>query len=119
VYSDTCIIGQEVKRHAAVLSLRSQIHSISNNPILIKAYDKKILITHDVTEKIMEQVRPDILILSGMHPIVFKKAGQSRQISAIIISPEASPGFRLPLKPSLTADTVHYVRKDGAFNLRL
>jgi competence protein ComEC len=120
LYSDTCLIGQEVKRHSAVLSLKPEVNVVRGVPTLIKVFNKRILITEDVTEKVMEQVKPDILILSGTHPLVSRNAGRVAKVSAVVISPEASSGFRLPAKsPVANADTVHYVRKDGAFYLRL
>ena len=120
LYSDSCIVGQEVKRHCAVLSLKSEMHVIRDIPTLIKTENKRILITGYVTEKVMAQARPDILILSGSHPVVLRDAGRGEKISVIIISPEASSGFRLPLNsPLANADTVHYAKKDGAFYLRL
>jgi competence protein ComEC len=120
LYSDTCVLGQEVKRHSAVLSLKPDVNVISASPTLIKALNKRILITENVTEKVIAQVRPDIIILSGSHPVVFRNAGRGERISAVIISPEASAGFRIPVKAAVAdADTVHYVRKDGAFYIRL
>jgi len=120
LFSDTCLIGQEVKRHRAVLSLKPEVNVVRRIPTLIKAFNKRILITEDVTEKVMEQAKPDILILYGTRPVVSRNAGRVAKISAVVISPEASNGFRLPAKsPLANADTVHYVRKDGAFYLRL
>jgi competence protein ComEC len=120
LYSDTCVLGQEVKRHSSVLSLKPDINVISGSPTLIKTLNKRILITENVTEKVMAQARPDIIILSGPHPVVFRNAGRSEKLSAVIISPEASAGFRIPVKTAVSdADTVHYVRKDGAFYFRL
>jgi competence protein ComEC len=120
LFSDTCLIGQEVKRHSAVLSLKPEVNVVRGIPTLIKACNKRILITKDVTEKVLEQAKPDILILCGTHPVVSGYAGRVAKISVVVISPEASNGFRLPAKSPLTnADTVHYVRKDGAFYSRL
>jgi len=120
LYSDSGIIGQEVKRHCAVLSLKPEINLVSDSPVLIRASNKRILITKGVTEKFIEQTNPDIIILAGSHPVVFRNAGHSNKISAVIISSEASSGFRFPVKSAVAyADTVHYVRKDGAFYLRL
>lgn len=118
LYTDSCIAGQEVKRHSAVLSLIPELKTIGKDPALIKVHNKRILITRSVTEKIMEQARPDILVLSGARPFVFRKTGKREQISALIISPEASAGFRLPPGSALAADTVHFVNKSGAFRLR-
>ena len=120
LYSDSCFICQEVKRHSAVLSLKPEVNVVSGIPTLIKACNKRILITENVTENVLEQARPDILILSGARPVIFRNAGQDEKISAVVISPEALTGFRLPVKsPLANADTVHYVRKDGAFYFRL
>jgi competence protein ComEC len=119
-YSDTCVIGQEVRRHSAVLSLKPDVNLLNGSTTLLRALNKRILITENVTEKVMAQARPDILILSGARPVIFRNAGRGERISAVIISPEASAGFRIPVKAALTdSDTVHYVRKDGAFYFRL
>jgi competence protein ComEC len=120
LYSDTSFIGQEVKRHCAVLNLKTEVNLVSQTPLLIKTFNKRILITGNVTEKVLEKAKPDILILSGSRPAVSKNAGLAEKISAVIISPEASSGFRLPAKAGVAnADTVHYVRKDGAYYLHL
>jgi len=120
LYSDTSIIGQEVKRHCSVLSLKPEINLVRENPVLIRASGKRILISKGITDKLMKQTYPDIVILSGSHPSVFGSAGQSNKITAVIISPEATSGFRFSaISEFANADTVHYVRKDGAFYLRL
>jgi competence protein ComEC len=120
LYSDSSYIGQEVKRHCAVLSLKPEINIVRKSPVLIRASSKRILITKSITDKFIKQTDPDIVILSGSHPVVFGNAGHSEKISAIIISPEASSGFRFPVRSAVAnADTIHYVRRDGAFYLRL
>lgn len=120
LYSDSSYIGQEVKRHCAVLSLKPEINLVRESPVLIRASSKRILITKGVTDKLIKQTDPDIVILSGSHPVVFGNAGHSNRISAVVISPEASSGFRFSARSAVSnADTVHYVRKDGAFYLRL
>jgi competence protein ComEC len=120
LYSDTSLIGQEVKRHCAVLSLKPEINLVRKSPVLIRASGKRILITNVTTDKLIEQTEPDIVILSGSRPAIIGRAGYSNMITAVIISPEASSGFKFSARSALAnADTVHYVRKDGAFYLRL
>jgi competence protein ComEC len=120
LYSDTCLTGLEVKRHCSVLSLKPETNLVRETPVLIKASGKRILIAASVTDKIVRESNPDVLILSGKHPSVFGNARQWGKISAVVISPEASSGFRLrAIMIPANADTVHYVRKDGAFSLRL
>ena len=120
LYTDSCFIGQEVKKHSSVLSLKPKVNVVSGIPTLIKACNKRILITENVTEKVLRQAKPDILILSGERPVVFRNVARDEKISTVVISPEALTGFRLPVKSALgNADTVHYVRRDGAFYFRL
>jgi hypothetical protein len=120
LYSDSSYIGQEVKRHCAVLSLKPEINLVRESPVLIRASSKRILITKGVTDKLIKLTDPDIVILSGSHPVVFGNASHSNRISAVVISPEASSGFRFSARSAVSnTDTVHYVRKDGAFYLRL
>jgi competence protein ComEC len=120
IYSDSSFVGQEVKRHCAVLNLKTEANFVRGTPTLIKTLNRRILITDNVTEKVLEQSKPDILILSGSRPVVFRNAGRGEKLSAVVISPEAFSGFRLPARSGVAnADTVHYVRKDGAYYLRL
>jgi len=120
LYSDTIVVGQEVKRHCAVLSLKPEIKVVGESPIIIRACNKKILITENVTEKMIKHANPDVLILSGTRPVVSGNIGPGEKISAVVISPEAFSGFRFPVKAAaINADIVHYVRRDGAFNLQL
>ena len=121
LYSDTVIPGQEALKHCSELSLKPELILLGQAPALVKAGDKKILLSTLVNRDIIEQSAPDVLVLTGSYPKVSQVAGnEPRKLNAVIISPVVSSWFRLPERSALAAaDTVVYVRKEGAFRLRL
>ena len=116
IYSDTSIIRPEVIRHSATFGLKIKNNSLKNNLYCIRAGENKILICSSQDKHLLENLEPNIVIFTGQKPKIDKYISFVRPPEAIIFSSEASPGFRLPLKVNLSGtDTIHFVRKSGAF----
>ncbi len=120
LFSDTGIAGNEVKRHCAVLGLRLGTKVITADPVLLNVKGKKIMISSSADLVLLRKTSADILIMTGKYPLIRTDITQRQKLKAVIISPEASvrSGF---LEKNLRgcADTVHYVRQNGAFNMKL
>jgi competence protein ComEC len=120
LYSDTSVAGQEVKRHCATLGLKTNTSVLKNNTYCIKAGEKIILISNSLNKNILQNFTPDIVILTGLRPQIEEKSASIQFTGTLIITSEATSGFRLPQKIDIShADTVHSVRKSGAFIKRI
>jgi hypothetical protein len=116
IYSDTSLMKPEVIRHSATLGLKIKSTCLKNGNYCIRAGEKKILICSSPDNQILECFKPDIVIFTGQRPFIDKSLAFSEPAGAIIFSSEIYSGFHLP--PSLNvsgSDTIHFVRKSGAF----
>ncbi len=119
IYSDTSSPGNEVKRHRSILNLKVKNNLIYGDASLIRAGGNNILITSSLNDSIVKQASPDIVIFRGK-PVIDRNLRLKNKLKAVIVSPEALQSvWYSALVRSIAADTVHFVRKDGAFNLRL
>jgi hypothetical protein len=111
---------QEVKRHSSTLGLKMKSSILKNNIYCLRAGEKKILICNSLNKNILQSVLPDIVILTGLRPEIEKKLSFGQFTGSLIITSEAASGFRLPQQIDFSPmDTVHLVRKSGAFIKRL
>ena len=80
------------------------------------AGQKKILICNSPDQFAIDNFRPDIIVITGIKPQVDKHLTFIQPPDAIIFSSEHSSSFRFPEKvnPAGT-ETIHYVRKSGAY----
>lgn len=116
LYSDTSQAGVEVKKHCAALGLKLKINLLKNSFNFIRAGEKKILISNSLNKQIMHNLAPDIMIITGLRPQIEKGLIIPQSTEAVIITSEAVSGFKLPQISDFTgADTIHFVRKSGAF----
>jgi competence protein ComEC len=116
IYSDTSVAGQEVQRHSATLGLRTKTVVITNKPQFLEAGNKKIFIGPSVNKNIIQSFNPDIVILTGLRPVFEKNLTAQELPGILIITSQASTGFRLPIQfDNALTDRVHFVRKSGAF----
>jgi competence protein ComEC len=119
IYSDTCSAGSEVNRHSSVLNLKMKQNLIEGDAFMIKACKSNILITSILNNTLIKLASPDIVIIKGK-PLIQKDIRPDKELKAVIVSPESSQGARFSALVRATgADTVHFVRKDGAFYMRL
>ena len=116
VYSDTSLIRPEVIRHSATLGLKIKSTCLKNGNYCIRAGEKKILICSTPDNQILQCFKPDIVIFTGQRPFIDKSLAFSEPAGAIIFSSEIYSGFHLPPSLNLSgSDTIHFVRKSGAF----
>jgi competence protein ComEC len=116
LFSDTSVVVPDVKRHCATLGLEIKSTVLKNKYYCIRAQGKKILITNFLNKKIVQNFVPDILVLTGSRPEIENNLDLRHFPCTVIISSEATSGFRIPRHVALTGnDTIHFVRKSGAF----
>jgi competence protein ComEC len=119
IFSDTCCPGTEVTRHSAMLDLKVRTRLIEGQTSLIRAGTSNILITSNLTKDAVRLTSPDILIIRGKS-LIDKDLRLDRKLDAVIVSPEAAGGALLSaIIRSIPTDTVHFVRQEGAFYLKL
>jgi len=115
VYSDTSMIRPEVLKHSSTLGLRIKLNVLNENLYYINA-GKKILILNSYYTKLINEYPSDIVILTSSKPGSVTYSTQSYIPKDLILISGASSGFRIPSGTNLNEpDTVHYIRKSGAF----
>lgn len=120
IYSNEKEPVQEVSKHAATLNLKVVQNDLPENTFLLKTGKKNILVTGKVTPSILNSTDPDIIIIHGRNPVISKDSWTQREPEAVIISPEASSGFRKPVLGNIAhPDAVHYVAMEGAYSINL
>jgi competence protein ComEC len=118
--TDTIPVNSDVIRHCSTRGLKLKAISFSNDPVFIETGGKKILICNSLNDRIIRLTNPETVILARPHPRFDKQIPVSNPVKNIIISSGVSQGFQLPLKLiTEDIDTVHYVKKSGAFIVRL
>jgi competence protein ComEC len=120
VYSDTTPTRPEVIRHSASLGLRIKPARLVNNYYFIRVGTKKILITNILTRNTLRKYIADIVILTGSRPDIENDIALRHPPEIIIISSKATSVFCIPENFNVTGiDSIHFVRKSGAFIKRL
>jgi competence protein ComEC len=120
LYCDSTLAAPEVLRQCATQGLKLKIITIKNNFYCIRAGKKKIILSRTVDESIIQHFMPDIVVLTGSKPKIPKNFSFNKSPEALIVSSEAASGFRLPKHINFAEiDTVHFVRKSGAFIKRI
>lgn len=120
LYSDSETIMPEVARHCFTRGLKinqlrseSQIH-------LLEICSKRILICNKLTNNVLQNVKPDMIILKGKYPSIPKEIGFDGKVEAVIIGADAVLYDRINLEITrLKPDSIHFVRSSGAFRRRL
>lgn len=120
LYSDTTLAVPEVIKHCSTLGLKIKINTIKNNSYCIRAGEKNILICNSLNKNILQNFMPDIVILTGLRPEIENYLSFKQSPETLIISSGAASGFRIPQHLNVAGiDTVHLVRKSGAFITRI
>ncbi|MCX6325315.1 MAG: ComEC/Rec2 family competence protein [Bacteroidia bacterium] len=116
LYADTSLAAPEVKRHCATLGLKIKTNTLKNKFYCIRAGEKKILICNSLNNNILQNFIPDIVILTGLRPEIENHLSSRQPPETLIISSAAVSGFCIPQQMNFAGtDTVHLVRKSGAF----
>ncbi len=113
IYSDSSS-SKEVNRHKAVLHLKERLSLLDHNPKLILTGERKILITKKLTTRMLSELEPDYIVLSGKKPSIEKNALHTSRPCKLIVSPEVASGFRLP-DGLFSRDDIYIVKNEGAF----
>lgn len=120
LYTDTIPGKNEVIRHASALGLRINTRVPGERALAVKQGEKSILICNLLNNSVLRNISPDIIVLSGTYPRIGRSLSFGKPPEAVIITSEASAGYSLPdYFPSQLIDTIHYVRRSGAFRMRL
>jgi competence protein ComEC len=116
IFCDTSAIRPEVIRHSATLGLKIKVNTLNDKFNLIRAGEKNILICNSLNNKILVNLNPDMVILTGLKPQIDKYLTSKKPVEAVIFSAGLNSGFNLPSRDKLSgSDTIHFVRKSGAF----
>jgi len=117
IYSDTCIVRQEVTRHSSALNLKLRENVLRENMFQLSAAGKKIMVTSLLNNSMLISNSPDVVILAGKRPVIEKNIQYKVPLDALVISSE------VPAVPwnidKINALRVHFVKKQGAFHMNL
>jgi competence protein ComEC len=120
LFSDTALMPPEVIRHCAARGLRLETNILKGNFTCVTAGNKKILICNYLNNSLLQQTEPDFIILGGAFPKIEKQISFRKTVPSLIMTPRVSSYFKLPgsLQNNIS-DTIHFVKKSGAFRARL
>lgn len=120
ILSDSTGSIPEVNRHKSVLRLSENRSVLPQFPYLLRAGNKVVLITPSLTNSLIKATSPDIIVLKSRSPSIETVIIPEKQIDALIISNESSLSYyRRQQLAAFPADTVHWIKNDGAFILGL
>jgi competence protein ComEC len=116
VYSDTALIAPEVLRHSSALGLNIRTNLLKTKPTCLRIDNETIMICNPAEQKSQIKNISGILILNGRKGTTTEFLTCEKPPKSVIITSEAAAGFRIPHKLTLSVtDTIHLVRKSGAF----
>ena len=116
LYCDSAQAGPEVLRHCATLGLKIKTNTLKNKSYYIRAGEKNILISNTLQKNTLKSSVPDIIILTGLRPEIENNLTLVKPPETLIVTSQASAGFHIPERVNLAGiDTVHFVKKSGAF----
>jgi competence protein ComEC len=120
LFSDTDIVKPEILKHCATLQLKLKTDQVVNKCSIIQTTNKDIMISGYLDHNLLNNFKPDIVILTGAYPKIENGMAFTKPVQALIITSEASTAYNLPDNfGKEKADSIHYVRKSGACRLRL
>lgn len=120
LYSETDTILPDISRHCATRWLKIKPMKMDSHIQMLQAGNKRILISNNLTDNVLQKTMPDIIILKGNYPRIDKRIDLTDKVEAIICTSDVSSGFKLNIKSDKNRpDTIHYVRHYGAFRTKL
>jgi len=120
LFSDTSLIQPEVLRHCATRRLKPARNPVAGDCTIVSAGNTRLLITNNLTNKLLTSSRPDLVILTGSGLKNEERPVLSKPIRGLIITGNISSAYKADDKfRSGVFDTVHYCRKSGAFRLKI
>jgi competence protein ComEC len=115
IYTDGPLVQQEVSRHSASKNLKIKLNTEDKNLTAISAGDRRIIICNYLNNSILQITNPDYIILYGNNPKIDRQLRFERPVRSVILTSGVTSGFSFPEKGT---DSLHYVKKTGAFRLR-
>lgn len=120
IYCDTLYQGMEAVRHSSAKKLAMNSVVIRKDSYLLKTGDNSILLTRKLNFSVLSKYKPDLVILTGEKPEVERIVQPVWRLKGIVTDPQASPGpSALYNLKAINTDTLHFVKKEGAFRLKL
>jgi competence protein ComEC len=120
LYTDTTAGIPEIVRHSASLGLRIEFASIENGFRNIKAGGKSILISNHLSNRLLREANPDVVVLTGRFPEIERSLKVARPVSSFIVAPNVKESNYLKRTiNNQVAYQVHFVKKSGAWKMKL
>ncbi|HLN54441.1 MAG TPA: ComEC/Rec2 family competence protein [Bacteroidales bacterium] len=113
IYSDTLIMDPEINRHRSVEGLKVIHKKLSTGTLLLQAGGRKIMLCRDGGKKEVNEYKPDILILSGFKK--YQRLELRKAPEKIIVQ----SGYQAFSFEDHQPQKIHYIRKSGAYRMRL
>jgi hypothetical protein len=120
-FSDTSYIPPETIRHCSTRGLKLTQNSSDNKILLLSAGERKILVSSYLSVELLRLTKPDHIILNGGRPLPEKQIRLTRPVNSLVITSPSASQFRGPeglINPE-SIDSIHYIKKSGAFRSRL
>jgi hypothetical protein len=110
----------EVAKHCVTRRLKVNLIKSDAEVLLLKADKKRILISDYLSKSVLEEAKPDIIILKGKFPKVDYKIDFRQPVEGLIMTSEVASGYGLRLNlNSIIPDTIHYVKNSGTFRVKI
>jgi len=120
LYSDSDTIMPDVARHCFTRGLKINQLRSDSQVHLLEICSKSIIICNKLTNNVLQNIKPDMIILKGKYPSIPKEIGFNGKVGAVIIGSDAVFNDRIRLELTrLKPDSIRFVRSSGAFRRRL
>lgn len=120
LYTDTIPTLPEIVRHTSSLGLETRSSIIESSCRYIRAGRKKILITGYLSSRIMNEVKPDIVIMTGKTPGTERRVDFPDSVSLFVVTPEVKESYYLKnWLVGLKSCRVYSVKKSGTWRMKL
>jgi competence protein ComEC len=116
LYSDSLPPVPEVKRYCSTRRMKIIPEKLSSEDTYIKTGGKVVLITGSLRKRVLQDFRPDIVIITGdRHEILHETSG-FKPPDALIVTSGVSARLNYQKSGAFNEiDTVHFVKQTGAF----
>jgi len=120
VYSDTTLIQPEVLRHVATLGLKLKHNLLTKEAIMIRAGNEKILICSSSAKNEQIENIAGIVIVNGRNDRKGNKISFKFPPPDLVFTSDVSSAYRINKDLyKQVRDTIHFVRKSGAYIKRI
>lgn len=120
VYSDTSLIQPEVLKHAATLGLKIQQRLLNDETCMLKVGNEKIIICNSSIKTEQINSTAEMLIINGIRDNNSNNFKIKNPPPKLIFTANVNSGYPVPhYSKSEIRDTIHFVKKSGAFIRRI